>query len=264
MKDNYYDIEKISPTTYKIYEDFQASMYLVCGTQRAVLIDTGYGGSDVWKEIRALTSLPVSVINTHGHIDHVMGNRLFESARLNSADKFIYDDFLSEFPEIMRYEMTQGQYAEELKDFDIDSVKFPEPEDIKEGDVIELGGVKLEVLEAPGHTPGSIVLVNREEKILFSGDAVIEHLWMFLDHSCSNEVCLASLRKVRNAAFTAGIEKIYNGHYAYHPMPVSILDTMVDGMEQIVAGKAQGKPFEMEQGKGVEYSFDGWSVLCKE
>ena len=60
----------------------------------------------------------------------------------------------------------------------------------------------------------------------------------------------------------AGIEKIYNGHFSYEPIPVSMLDTMVEAMELIVAGKLEGIEVENHAGKGLEYSHNGWKVIC--
>ena len=60
----------------------------------------------------------------------------------------------------------------------------------------------------------------------------------------------------------AGIEKIYDGHYSYEPIPVAMLDTMVEVMELIVAGKLEGTEVENYAGKGIEYSYNGWKVIC--
>ena len=260
MDANYYEIEKISDSAYKIYEDYQASMYLVCGSERACLIDTGYGGGDIWGVIRSITDLPVFVINTHGHIDHTMGNRLFETVYLNSADNAIYEEVIRDFPEIMKEAWVREKYGDEVTEIDMGAVHYPEAKEIKDGDVFDLGGVVLEVLQIPGHTPGSLALIDRKEKIVFTGDAIIEHCWMFLEHSLSKETYLAALKNAKEKL--AGIEKIYNGHYAYHPMDIGILDVMIKGVEDIIAGKeAEAKPFENDVGKGIEYFFDGWSVL---
>ena len=263
MKENYYDIEKISESTHKIYENFEASMYLVCGSKRACLIDTGYGGGDIWGVIRSITDLPVFVINTHGHIDHVMGNRLFDTAYLNSADNAIYEAVIHDFPEIMKEPWVLEQYGEEIAGMDLSAVHFPEAKEIKDGDVFDLGGIELEVLQVPGHTPGSLVLIDRKEKIVFTGDAIIEHCWMFLEHSLPKETYLDALRNAKEKL--VGIEKIYNGHYAYHPMDIGIIDVIIKGIEDIIAGReVETKPFVNDVGKGTEYFFDGCSVLFRE
>lgn len=260
MKENYYDIEKITDTSYKIYEDFQTTMYLICGSEKACLIDTGYGGGDLLGVIRSLTDLPLIVVNTHGHIDHVMGNRLFDRVYMNAADNEIYRGVADNFAEIISEPWVGEQYADILAELDVSAVRFPETENISDGDIIDLGGVKLEVMAVPGHTPGSITLINRAEKIVFSGDAIMEHVWMFLSESLPLPTYLDALRRAKERL--AGIEKIYNGHYAWRPMDTALIDTMISGCEAIIAGTADGKPFENGVGSGTEYVFENWSVLC--
>lgn len=87
MNNDIYEIEKISRgelDIYKIYEKYMASMYLVCGKERACLIDTAYGLTNLKNLAASLTKLPVFVINTHGHLDHVMGNRFFNECYLKA------------------------------------------------------------------------------------------------------------------------------------------------------------------------------------
>ena len=72
-----YYIEGIAPGAFKIYEQRTATMYLVCGTEKACLIDTAFGLGDLKEITEQLGHLPVTVVNTHGHSDHVLGNQRF-------------------------------------------------------------------------------------------------------------------------------------------------------------------------------------------
>ena len=85
------------------------------------------------------------------------------------------------------------------------------------------------------------MLLDPDEKICFSGDAIIEHLWMFLEESLPPEVYWQSLQHAVARLREAGIERIYNGHYAYKPLTLADTDGMLAGMEQICAGAVQGK-----------------------
>lgn len=260
-----YDIEKISKGPYgiwKIYERYEAAMYLVCGSERACLIDSGYGLTDLKELVGELTKLPVFVINTHGHVDHVLGNHWFDRALMHPADQELYREIVDGYAEMLAQDWVKQAYGEFIQGLDPSAVRFPQAEDIRDGDVIDLGEKKLHVIEIPGHTAGSIMLTDPDEKICFSGDAVIEHLWMFLEESLPPETYLHSLRRAVDKLREAGVERIYNGHYAYRPLTMADTAIMLTGMEQICAGKAQGKPFENAVGSGVEYSFGGWSVLC--
>ena len=260
-----YFIEEIAPGAVKIYEERNASMYLVCGTSRAVLIDTAYGLSNLKELAAEFTDLPVEVINTHGHIDHVLGNHWFygSTVYMHHDDIPLYEENAAEYVETVNSPETQEQYGDILRGFDPSKVRFPETTDIREGDVIDLGGKKLEVVEMPGHTPGSIILLDRDEKICYAGDSIIENVWLFLEESLPIEVYLDSLKKVNKILKDAGIEKIYNGHFCYNPIAVRKMDDIIAGVESIVAGTASGVPFENHAGSGIEYPFDGFKVLYR-
>ena len=87
--------------------------------------------------------------------------------------------------------------------------------DLKEGNLIEFGDVKLEVFETPGHTPGSIVLLNRKDKILFSGDTLFENGIGRTDFSYSNfKQMQNSLTKLSEMEKKRPLwRRIYSGHW---------------------------------------------------
>lgn len=260
-----YDIEKISRGRYdiwKIYERYEAAMYLVCGDRQACLIDSGYGLTNLRELVGELTRLPVFVINTHGHVDHVLGNHWFDRALMHPADQGLYREIVDGYADMLKLDWVKQSYGEFIRDLDPSTVRFPRAEDVRDGDVIDLGGKQLEVVEVPGHTAGSVMLLDTDEKICFSGDAVIEHLWMFLEESLPPETYLRALGRAVERLRESGIERIYDGHYAYKPLMPADTDVMLSGMELICAGKARGKPFENRVGSGVEYAFGDWSVLC--
>lgn len=83
-------------------------------------------------------------------------------------------------------------------------LRMPPFEAIGEGDVIDLGGLKLEVYDLPGHTPGGIALLNRQDRILFVGDSIIEQTWMQLEESLSMEDIWRTLRSARSTGRRSG------------------------------------------------------------
>ena len=257
-----YFVEEIAKGIYKIYEQRNASVYLVTGEKKACLIDTAYGLTNLRELVSSYTDLPVTVVNTHGHIDHVLGNHWFDNARLNSADKYMYDEITMQFSFMINEPWVMDFYGDFVKEIDPENVHFPEPVNISEGDIIDLGGRTIEVYEVPGHTKGSIVLIDRSDKICYSGDSIIEQLWLFLEESESLETYLNSLKRIREVLRDAGVEKIYSGHFSYEPIPVSMVDTMIEAMELIIARKLEGVEVENHAGKGIEYSYNGWKVIC--
>ena len=262
-----YFIEPISENAWKIHERRDATMYLVRGSERACLIDTAYGLCDLRELAAELTDLPVTVVNTHGHVDHVLGNHWFYDggagrAYMHPADRPMYDALASGFADMLDEPWVRETYGDFIEGVDPAAVRFPAAADIREGDVIDLGGKALEVVEMPGHTPGSVLLLDRADRICYSGDAIIEHVWLFLEESLPPETYLDSLRRAREALGKTGIERIYDGHFNHHPLTLHDVDDRIAGMAQIVAGIAEGQPFENFAGSGVEYTFGDWSALC--
>ena len=262
-----YDIEKISEgplDIYKIYERFQVAMDLVCGKERACLIDTAYGLNDLSEVVASLTDLPVTVINTHGHIDHVLGNHFFEQVYMHPADQELYQEIIDGFADMITQPWVRETYGEFIKDIGPDDISFPAAKDISDGDVIDLGGKQLKVIEVPGHTPGSIMLTDPDEKICFSGDSIIEHLWLFLDESLPSDTYRRNLIRAVGILKDEDIRKIYSGHYAYKPLTISDAESVISIMDKICSGEAEGQPFENEVGSGTEYVSGDFSVLCRD
>ena len=120
-----YEIEFICPGVFYIEDYNNDSMYLVEGKEKALLIDTGLGGGNVRKMAESLTSLPVELAVTHAHIDHLLSGDVFEKYYMSKKD----------VPLLPRLNDGTGK-------------NFTEKDviDIKDGDVIDLGGdVKIEV-----------------------------------------------------------------------------------------------------------------------
>ncbi len=95
---DWFTIEQIDADTYAIseYKHWeQTHCYLVCGTDRAVLIDTGLGVANIWEVVGRLTALPVMAVTTHVHWNHIGGHKYFDSVAVHNAEK----DWLSvKFP----------------------------------------------------------------------------------------------------------------------------------------------------------------------
>lgn len=131
--------------------------FLILGQEQALLLDTGAGSCDIMALIRSVTELPVTVVHSHGDGDHTENDSQFQ-------DIYVHPD---EVPVILRF---RPQLTTNL---------LP----VTEGHRFDLGGRVLEVVEAPGHTPGSICLLDRKNRILFSGDSLgYGPVFLFGDH----------------------------------------------------------------------------------
>lgn len=163
--DDYFVIETIDPSTFAIGEPryYQGNYsYLIVGGRRAVLFDAGTGTRDIVPVVRSLTTLPVTVIPSHLHFDHVGALGRFERTAL-------IDD-ASLRGRLRNSELTLGRY--EFMGF-IDRLKPPTfrvDEWWPDESAVDLGGRELRVLSTPGHTPTSVSLYDAARHQLFAGD----------------------------------------------------------------------------------------------
>ncbi len=174
--DDYFVVEPIDATTFAIGEPryYQLNYsYLIVGTERAVLFDAGTGSRDIVPVVRSLTSLPVTVIASHLHFDHV--------GALGRLDRTAVVDVDSLEGRAHDAVLRLGRY--EFMGF-VDGLPAPHirvNEWWRPGQSVDLGGRHLLVLSTPGHTPTSVSLLDAERHRLFCGDLVYPgELYAFL------------------------------------------------------------------------------------
>ncbi len=138
-----YKTTELYPGTFAIEED-HVRMYLITGSKRAVLLDTGFGTGDLKSCVSGLTALPVCVWHTHGHMDHAGADEQFGEVWIHPGDKGMIAGMMPEL--VIR--------------------------DLEDGRTIDLGGRKLMARHTPGHTAGSVSVLDPENKVIFSGDNV--------------------------------------------------------------------------------------------
>ena len=228
-------------------------MYLVEGTKKALLIDTGVGVGNLCEFLRTLTCLPVTVVNTHGHPDHGGGNSNFSEVFINFKDY----DILKMYTTEVRKEELPKLY----KDLSMDefvSTKAYKVYMTRQGKKFDLGERQLEVIETPGHTCGSICLLDREAKLLFSGDTILGTPWIHLEHSTSLNEYLDSLYRIR--MFENEFEQILPGHFPT-PIDKEYLYELIDCAKKILSGKCSGDPISTHGCQGLLYKGSRVSII---
>jgi len=236
-------------------------MYLVTGTRRAMLVDTGMGLGNLAAVVHSLTGLPLTVVNTHGHPDHAGGNGGFEEVWLDpqdealmrtmTADRFRLDD-------LKRAHSGDGaEYRRLAKS--LVPVRPYRLRALRPGQVFDLGGRRFEVLPLPGHTPGSVCLLDPDEKILFTGDSIVATpVWMYLQHSTSLGTYLASLKKVRQRQ--AGFETLLPGHQPT-PLGKDQLENLIACAEEILDGSGTGELVRTFAGEGLQWQHGAGIII---
>jgi glyoxylase-like metal-dependent hydrolase (beta-lactamase superfamily II) len=174
---DWFEVYALTENTYAIYEPYQfqeALSYLLVGETAAALIDTGNGIGDIKGVVDELTDLPVTVLLTHEHPDHYGGARSFEAVAMRNVPEAIERVRAGVPNERARRSVTGEQVWRPLPagvDPETFSVSGLTPTMLLEdGQVLDIGGRRLEVIAAPGHSPGSTCYLDAENRLLFTGD----------------------------------------------------------------------------------------------
>lgn len=259
IKDPWFEVYKIRPGVFAIYEPHQSEeviCYLVLGQKRAVLFDTGMGISNIRSVVEELTLLPVSVVNSHTHNDHVGDNWQFTD--IYGMDTDFTRTNAKGSKEDAQAEIAPGEVCGNLpmgfKPAEYATKPFRISHWLHDHDRIDLGGRILEVVAAPGHTPDSIALLDEKNGLLFTGDIFYPGpIWLYRPET-DLDAYLASVRKL--AALAPKLQLLLPAHNLPVAEPGN-LPRVVEAMEQVRSGKLKPTPKNGKQ----EYIFPGFSFL---
>lgn len=250
--DKWFTIEKIDDKTFAIseYKHWEEShSYLLLGTEKALLIDTGLGISNIKNEMDKLTKLPIIVATTHIHWDHIGGHKYFNNIAVHKLEK----DWLLNFPiplAVVKSNLLK-EHCDFPKTFNIDEYEIFKGNAniiLDDNDVIDIGNRKIRVIHTPGHSPGHICFYDIENKYLFTGDLVYEGK---LDayYSTTNPIDFKnSIDKIRKLSIT----KILPAHHKLD-IDKNIVDKIWKAFEEL---EQKG---DLKQGNGI-YKYDKFSI----
>ena len=224
------EVIRINEKTWRI-EDGGVRFLLLCGTQKAALIDTGMNAPDARRIAEGLTDLPLILINTHADPDHISGNSAFSEVYMSPAEEENYRNF--------------GGTCTILP--------------VKESDEFDLGGRTLRVIDIPGHTPGSIALLDVENRVLISGDTVSDSNIFMFGPMRNLDRYIVSLGHLRE--FEGQFDEIYPMHGSF-PVSPDLIGKLIEGANEIRDGKAEGKEVEFYGNKALLYKFPFAGLLC--
>jgi glyoxylase-like metal-dependent hydrolase (beta-lactamase superfamily II) len=244
VSDPWFEVYKPAPNVFAIYEPHQAEEtigYLILGAKRAILFDTGMGISDVKKVVGELTKLPVIVLNSHTHDDHVGGNWKFDT--IYSVDTDFSRQNARGSREDAQAEITPDQICGKLPPgFDAKAYQtrpWKITRYIHDGERIDLGGRVIEVIATPGHTPDAISLFDRANGLLFTGDTYYPApIWLFRPET-DLDAYSRSIRRL--AALTPQVKIVLGAHNIPVAKP-TVLAELVDAFDAVRAGKMKPTP----------------------
>jgi glyoxylase-like metal-dependent hydrolase (beta-lactamase superfamily II) len=259
-KSSWFEVYRIRPGVFAIYEPHQFEeviSYLIVGEKRAILLDTGMGVATIRKVTERLTSLPVMVINTHTHFDHTGGNADFSDIA-NEDTPFTRHNALGQSNAYSKDALAPERICGELPPGVKSNSYVIRPWHIshwlKDGEVFDLGGRTIEVLFTPGHTPDSLMLLDRANGLLFTGDTFYPGpIYLFVPETDF----AAYARSVDKVAALAGqLQLLLPGHNVPVASPDN-LRRLQTAVEKVQSGAVKAKVAEGER----EYVFEGFSLL---
>ncbi|MBV8053521.1 MAG: MBL fold metallo-hydrolase [Acidobacteriaceae bacterium] len=260
--DPWFEVYKIRPGVFAIYEPHQFEetiSYLIVGEKKALLFDTGMGISDLRKVTSALTRVPIIVLNSHTHNDHVGDNWQFDTV-LGMDTDFTRTNARGS-KEDAQAEIAPGNICGSLpKGFDAKSYatrSWHITSYVHDGDHIDLGSRTLEVLATPGHTPDAICLLDRANGLLFTGDTYYPApIWLYRPET-DLVAYAASIRRI--AALASQIKMVLGAHNVPVAQP-SVLPRLVVAFDAVRSGKVQ--PISTGPGE-VLYKVDEFSFRMR-
>jgi glyoxylase-like metal-dependent hydrolase (beta-lactamase superfamily II) len=208
-------------------------IFLLAGREKALLIDTGMTGLDLHAITSLHTDLPLQLLNTHADRDHIAGNAQFQEFYMHPSEAAFYRN-------------VQHGSGRLLPVFD--------------GDLIDLGGRTLEIIHLPGHTPGSITVLDWENRCLIGGDPIQEdgNIYMFGDHRNMDAYIAGLERLLEHGDF----DFIYPSH-AKEKVSRDVIPELIDGAKDILAGKIPGKEIEVHGKKVTSCDVGVSRFLCE-
>ena len=225
------EIIRINGNTWRI-EDDGVRLFLLAGTERALLIDSGMNLNNARDVAAGLTDLPLSLLNTHADRDHIGSNEQFESFYMHPAEEPVY--------------RRSGKPGTIIP--------------VRDGDSLDLGGRELRIIHLPGHTPGSIAVLDVRNRVLISGDPIQEHghIFMFGEHR-SMEDYIASLGRLEG--FADQFDEIWPSH-ADIPVSPAVIPKLRDGARAILDGAIRGQQAKRFGQSFFAYDLGFCMMLC--
>jgi glyoxylase-like metal-dependent hydrolase (beta-lactamase superfamily II) len=219
-------------------------MYLIIGEDKAVLIDTCVGIVGLRQFIESLTDKPITVLLSHGHIDHAMGAPEFDTVYINHDDIELYKSMCD--VEGRKGYVAANIGAENASKFKKEDYVESNPElefnKLSDSMTFDLGGISVEAYGYEGHTKGCMVFLIPDERVLILGDACNNATFLF-DKICSS----VSEYKSKTIEIRDKLQGKYDRVFLMHHIitaSVDILEEMIDVCDTIIAGKADNIPFE--------------------
>lgn len=241
---SWFEVYQVAPKVFAIYEPHQeeeAISFLIVGNARALLWDTGMGIGNLKALTAGLTHLPIAVLNSHTHDDHVGDNWQFST--IDSMDTEFSRRDARGSREDAQAEIEPGEICGRLPAGFDPRAYATRPWKISsfvhDGEWIDLGGRRLQIVATPGHTPDAISLFDPGDGLLFTGDTYYPGtIWLYRP-----ETDLPAYgRSVQRLAALAPRVRLVLGPHNVPVAPPTVLPQLVAAFETVMAHKVPSVP----------------------
>lgn len=190
--------------------------FVLEGTEKAIMIDSGMNSPEAKSIGESLTDKPLMLLCTHADRDHISGNDAFDQVMMHPSEFAFYRH--------------SGKHTQKLLA-------------AREGDMIDLGNRELEIIALPGHTPGSIGILDRKERVLISGDPIQKggHIYMFGPQR-DMEAYLDSLNHLKK--WNGAYDEIWPSHGEI-PVAPDMVEELAQKAAKVLAGEMPCEDAEM-------------------
>lgn len=278
--DGWYYAADLGDGIWRISDCGCDNIYLIIGGEKAMVFDTGHGAGNLPAFLAALTDLPLVVSMSHCHGDHAGGNDLFDVVYGGAEDiAGLHGDGIEAKRKTVRRNRAfpEGYVLPREQAVAPGTGRMPTEKSlhgtparlqtlpIEDGMTLDLGGRVLRFLKTPGHTPGSVCLLDERTKTLFTGDTYVPDaywgpMWLHISHSTSLSTYLDSLRRMA----ASGAEKMLSGHGECGYCDIAALTSYIALVADILSGEKRGEPKETFIGEGLYLSCGESSIVYDE
>lgn len=233
---SYFTCEKLMDHVTRINCPGNVFAFLVEGSERAVLVDTGYGIGSLKQYVDSLTQLPYDVLITHGHLDHAGGAAEFDTVYLNMKDLQVAEKQTTLEARIDYF--AKGGTI-------LDANEIIPPKDMSEylplcdEQSFDLGGITVTMLDLNGHTPGCMCMLVEELRVILLGDACNSYGYMQFPEGCSLREYYRHLTDFRK--HLDRFDQVWFSH-PHNFGTKEIVEETITLCEEIISGKRIGMP----------------------
>ena len=281
----WFRVREVEPGIWLLAEPGHVNSWLVVGTNQAALIDSGMGVRPIRPVVEAITDLPVLVVNTHSHFDHIGGNHEFERILIHPdgvplVAKDVPRELLKEYvvyAEEMEKALPAYIDADRRFFFSLAPADEPRPYPIRsennnwqipgtrasgvlqDGYVVDLGGRTLRTIATPGHSPDHVALLLEPEGVLFAGDAISTGA-IYVQWPESDLKAFAHSAE-RLSAHASDVHIVLVHHWMRYAAMPSLLIDVAEGARDLILGRANFRANRDCSGAEVrEAVFDEFSI----